>query len=280
MPIHPDDEYIAEAEYDEFRATRLLLAPEYRDLPTEDIGSLLRSTLPEMAPEDAEDFFRDAARAFRAAGREIGRRGPDILAGAGAGLAAGSALGIPGAIAGAVGGAVVGGVTSRAGRPAAAAPPPVPSPEPAPGPPPSGSGRDLTAMLAQPQTGLAVLTSLLGPSGRRTLPVGGQQIPVSSILAALGTLATRAAEDLADEDTDESEAVPAHLLTAEQGFAVDPADPDARAGHVLRLLSEATAVSLESEEDPEYDEDLGYDEDDEADYDEADDEAFGALVRS
>jgi hypothetical protein len=224
-----------------------------------------------MEAEDAENFLGDLGRAFSNVGREIVRRGPDILAGAAQGGQAGLVAGPYGALVGAGLGALTRGLSAgqapapaRPGAPVAAAPT-----VPAPGAvtPPTGvpagaatSGQQLAAMFAQPQTWQAALTSLLGAPGRKTLPAGGGQVDVSSILAALGTLATRTAEDLATE-TDGEENVPLYLMDAEGNYAVDPANPDARAERLLSVLGEANVLASI----PEYDEDYEYDESDESD---------------
>jgi hypothetical protein len=263
-----DDEDFAEAEEEPYRVTRLLLAPEYRDLPDDQIEGILAAAFPGMEAEDAENFLGDLGRAFSGVGREIVRRGPDILAGAARGGSVGMAAGPYGALLGAGLGALTGGLSGgqapAAARPGAPAPAAPTGPAPtaiasAPGVPAGAatSGQQLAAMFAQPQTWQAALTSLLGAPGRQTLPAGGGQVPVSSVLAALGTLATRTAEDLAAEADGES--VPLYLMDAEGSYAVDPANPDARAERLLSMLGEANILASI----PEYEEDYEYDESDE-----------------
>jgi hypothetical protein len=281
------DEF-AEAEEQPYRVSRLLLAPEYRDLPAEQIEAILESAFPGMEPEDAENFLSDVGRAFSNVGREIVRRGPQILAGAGQGAGAGAVAGPWGALLGAGAGAIAGGLTARPQQapagpgmppgvvPPGAVPPGAGPPGAGPGPlapAPGTPGRQLAAMFAQPQTWQAALTSLLGASGRQTLPVGGGQVPVSSILATLGTLATRAAEDLSAEARDD-ESAPLYLMDAEGNYAIDPANPDARAGRLLGVLSEVNLPLGISEYDAryEYDEDYEYDESDEGEMDESDEQ--------
>jgi hypothetical protein len=279
------DEF-AEAEEEPYRVTRLLLAPEYRDLPAEQIEAILESAFPGMGAEDAESFLSDVGRAFSNVGREIVRRGPQILAGAGQGAATGAVAGPWGALLGAGAGAFAGGLSARPqqgppgpGMPPGAVPPsagPGAVAPPAPGAISGAPGRQLAAMFAQPQTWQAALTSLLGASGRQTLPAGGGQVPVSSILATLGTLATRAAEDLSAE-AGEDESAPLYLMDAEGNYAIDPANPDARAGRLLGVLTEVNLPLGISEYagSSEYDEDYEYDESDEGEMDESDERLEG-----
>jgi hypothetical protein len=296
-----EDEEFVEAEDETYPVTRLLLAPEYRDLPDDQIETILAAAFPGMEAEDAESFLGDVGRAFSRVGREVVRRGPDILGGAARGFQTGLGTGgLYGGLIGAGAGALVGGLTggrpppgpARPGVPPPGVPPPsaLPPGVPAPGVPlpgvlpgaglPSGvpgevppagvaPGQQLAAMLAQPQTWQAALTSLFGPAGRQTLPAGGGQVPVSSVLAGLGTFATRTAEELA-VGGDEAEAAPGYLMDAEGNYAVDPANPDARAEHLLGVLGEANMLESVAEYDE--GEDYEYDEGEEYEYDEGDDD--------
>jgi hypothetical protein len=283
---YAEDDEVAVSE-DSYRVTRLLLSPEYRELPPDQVEAILASTFPGMTPEDAENFFRDVGRAFNNVGRTVAQNAPGILSGAMQGATTGAVLGPWGILGGAVTGGVAGGLSSAARRPPGPAPV-VPQPSPGvPGPgvagavtPPMGGGaasatQQLLSLLAQPQTWQALLAATLGRTGRSTLPTGTTPpVPVSSILNALGTLATRAAEELSVEQA-EGESVPAYLMDAEGEYMVDLADADARASHLLRVLSEANEAMVEYDEDYEYDEDdedYEYDEDDEDyEYDEDDD---------
>jgi hypothetical protein len=271
--------------------TRLLLRPEYRAMSPERIEDVLVSAFPDMAPEDAEDFLRSLGHAFRNVGQTVAQRAPGILGGAVQGAGTGAALGPLGALGGALVGGTVGGVTH--GQPGAAAPrPPAPAAAPSPSPTlgqvpaaaPSPIVKEILALLAQPQTFQAFLAAAMGGAGRPTLPAGQTAVSTASVLGALGTLATRAAEELGGA---EGGAVSQYLISAEGDYAVDPADPDARARRLLGVLAHANEHLLGYDENWEYDEDFeedeayGYDEYAgsyayvRADYDEYDDDPGG-----
>ncbi|NJL22472.1 MAG: hypothetical protein HC895_19330, partial [Leptolyngbyaceae cyanobacterium SM1_3_5] len=109
-----------------------------------------------------------------------------------------------------------------------------------------GAGGQLAAMLAQPQTQQAILSSLMRGTGSRNLQLGGQNVPIQSILSALGTFATRAAEEYEMMDESFSESA--------NGYAFDPANPDARANYILESLYHVNE-SLFTSPDESWDED-------------------------
>ncbi|MBF2072254.1 MAG: hypothetical protein IGS50_00605 [Synechococcales cyanobacterium C42_A2020_086] len=265
-------------EYDEstdpYYATRQFLIPQYRYLPAEDIESLLVETFPEMSPEDAESFFRDIGRSLGQFGREVGRRAPGIVSGAVTGATTGAALGPFGALGGALAGGALGGATYRPqpGTPSAAAIAQQIGGQTLGALSRSGgtagligqmgqtamgalaggqrgASGQLAALLAQPQTLQAVLNALSGNVGSRTVAAGGRSLPVQSILGALGTLATRAAE--------EYEMVGETALEGLGESAFDRANPDEQATYILETLYQANESLF-----GEYDEDFY--EDDEA----------------
>ncbi len=296
-------------EYDEstdpYYATRQFLTPPYRHLPPEDIESLLGETFPEMSPEDAENFFRNVGRSLGKFGHEVGRRAPGIVSGAVSGATTGAALGPWGALGGALAGGALGGATYRpqpgktstaglarqiggqalgalgrsggttgligqVGQTALGA---LTSGQ-------RGASGQLAALLAQPQTQQAVLSALMGRAGVSSIPAGGQSLPVQSILGALGTLATRAAEEY--EMLDES----AFGETAGESL-FDRANPDEQAAYILEALCSANEAFL-SESDESFDEyDEGFDDFDESfdeydeffdDFDESFDESFYEML--
>lgn len=265
---------------DPYYATREFLIPQYRYLPAEDIESLLGETFPELSPEDAESFFRDIGRSLGKFGSEVGRRAPGILSGAATGATTGAALGPFGALAGALAGGAFGGATYR----------------PQPGTPSAtgiaqqigrqtlgalsgnggtagsigqlgnsvmgalargdrGAGGQLAAMLSQPQAWQAVLNAMTGSAGSRQVP---------SILSALGTLATRAAEEyeIAEETV---------LGGAFGESAFDRANPDEQATYILETLFQENESLLRAYDERGNEDDEAYDEygESDEDYDEA-----------
>ncbi|MGG6270334.1 hypothetical protein ACQ4M3_36365 [Leptolyngbya sp. AN03gr2] len=260
---------------DSYYATRQFLTPQYRYLPTEELESLLTETFPEMSPEDAENFFRSIGRSLGQFGQEVGRRAPGIVSGALSGATTGAALGPFGAIGGAIAGGALGGATYRP-RPGAT---PASIAQQMGGQALGALGRrggtagligqfgqtamgalaggqrgargQFAALLAQPQTQQAILRSLGTGSG--SVRVGGQSVPIQSILAALGTFATRAAEEY--EMLDES-------FAEANGF--DPANPDVRAHYLLESFYQANESLFTSSDESWDEEDESTDESDES----------------
>jgi hypothetical protein len=129
-----------------------------------------------------------------------------------------------------------------------------------------GSANALLGMLARPETLRALSASALGGFGRQQVPLGGQSVPVQSILGALGTLAGRAA---AESEAAGEHAHPAHYYDSAGELAIDPADAEQRAEALLELyaatptpyaewlVTEAAESMAEDVEDaqPEYTED-------------------------
>jgi hypothetical protein len=66
-------------------------------------------------------------------------------------------------------------------------------------------------------------------------------------------MATRAAEQLAVEAV--GEGVPGYLRNIEGDYAIDPANPDARANHVLAVLTQVNEAFLRTAEENEYEDD-------------------------
>ena len=95
-----------------------------------------------------------------------------------------------------------------------------------------GSANALLGLLARPETAQALSAAALGAYGRNQVAVGQQQVPVQSILGALGTLAGHAAH----EAEAIGESLPAHYYGADGELAIDPASPDQRAGALLELF--------------------------------------------
>lgn len=261
--------YAEDYEQDEYAAVREYLAPQYRNLPPEQVEAIVAEAFGGMSPEDAEDFFRDVGRAFSSAGRTVAQHAPGVLSGIAQGATTGASVGGPwGALIGGLGGGVLGGVQSATG--AARVPrQPVPAAIPGAGLVSGGAGGQLAGggaasqlltMLAQPQTVQALLSSVLGAAGQRTVQAGGMPIPVGAILNALSTFATRATEEYSAYTSPAGESVPAYLMDAEGQYAIDPANPDGRALRVLEMLTESNLAAVESYgEDFEYDEDWEYD---------------------
>jgi len=120
---------------------------------------------------------------------------------------------------------VAGGTLGGPGRPNPLAPPPA-----------AGGANALLGLLARPEALQALLAAALGNFGRPSVPVGGQDVPVPSMLSALGTLAQRAAHEMA-EHMPESERVPEGLNRAGEALGLDTDDAEGRTDTLLTLLA-------------------------------------------
>jgi hypothetical protein len=117
-----------------------------------------------------------------------------------------------------------------------------------------GAANALLGLLSRPETTRALAAAGLGAAGRSTVMVGGQAVPVQSILSALGGLAGRAA----GEAETATAALPAYYYGADGELAIDPADAEQRTDALLELFA-VTPVPLvfetaESDESFEHDE--------------------------
>jgi hypothetical protein len=169
--------------------------------------------------EAAEDFFGALSHAASSIGNAVGPRLGNIGQGALQGATAGMALGPYGAIAGAIGGAALGGLSAprRPGSPPAAAGGPAAGLGSLAGAlgggsaggaagllgELGGSGRtggggpaaSLLGLLTQPQVLQALMSMVVGQSGARTVPVGGQAVPVAAIPNMIAHFAHQAAAE-------------------------------------------------------------------------------------
>jgi hypothetical protein len=129
------------------------------------------------------------------------------------------------------------------------------------------SANALMGLLSRPETVRALLSAAMGQFGRTAVPIGGQSVPVQSVMSAIGSLAGRAAREAEAAGTGES--LPAYYYSADGELAIDPADADERADALLELYANSTPAGLrlreaaddEASDQPEYtDEDAFYDE--------------------
>jgi hypothetical protein len=273
---------LPEASYEGLREA---LAPEYADMPTEELEAVLEWSSG-AHPEELESIFGTIADIGTRFGRGLQQALPVVaqrLPGIAQGAAQGAALGPYGALAGGFLGGITGGTTPPGQPPSPIAPAAattataaVPGGLPAPAAPaavPPATARLLGALF-HPQVLQALSAMVLGPAGRRTVPIAGTAVPVAAIPNALGVLANQAATEYNETIYDGGEGESVYL----HGIA-DPEDPRARAEVVLTLLDKDTAQRrphdderllghgddfLEADDDPDMDEDdldayrLGY----------------------
>jgi len=265
MPSYLEDIYDDFEDYEEFSESehdyeelRILLAPEYADLPPEELEELFEQTLG-MYPEDVEDFLKDLGRGLRSVGKAVAPALPAV------GTVVGTAFGGPvgGAVGGIAGRAAGGALTPQrpprrpVRRPRSVSPPPQPPIAPA-----APATAQLLQVLARPEVLQALMSMLLGPSGRRHVPVAGTPVPVGAFTNLLGVLANRAAAEYNVLAAPSGEDIPRYLLDVNGEFLVDPAVPEERAAVLLGLLEiaeqeEAAYELYEAELAEEFEDDLG-----------------------
>lgn len=237
--------------YDPYPTIRGLLAPEYRDLSAEQLDELMWRTFGAPA-DDAENFFKDLARGAGKAFSAVGKHLPAIaqtalpiaggvvgtvfggplggMVGSQLGQLAGGAVGQIGkpnagrniarsalGAAGQLAGGLLGGGGALAGR----------------GGPAAGQ---LLSLLNRPEITRGLMSMLMGPAGRSSVPIGGMPVPVGAIANLIGSLANQAAEEYRAFEG-ESEEVPSYLRGADGQPVVDPAVPHERAAALMNLLA-------------------------------------------
>ena len=245
-----------------YKGIREVLAPEYRELPAEQIEALVRSTLGDVDPEDVDDFLGT----LKKVGGFVAKAAPSVLpvAGTVVGTAFGGPLGATlGGTLGSLAGKAVGGAAGpgpRRGRPGLAAAPA------AGGSPAAGQ---LLALLNRPEIIQALMAMLMGPAGRSHVPVGGTAVPVGAVANLVGTLANQAAAEHNAAVAWEGESSQGWLLDARGEFLVDPAVPEERAERLLQLLQtpvqprpspRVRAAGARYESDPDVSDDQIFDE--------------------
>lgn len=101
-------------------------------------------------------------------------------------------------------------------------------------PMPAGAGANaLLGMLARPEVGQALMSAAMGGLGRQSIPMGSGQVGVQSILNAIGSLAGRAAGEMAGT---EAESLPAYFYDAEGELAFDPSERHSRTDALLTYM--------------------------------------------
>jgi len=262
---------MTESDFPLFRAS---LAPEYAGAEVSELDRIAQAIYgSEATAESVEGFFGDIGRGFRSAAGAVGnfakKAAPMVvnaLPAIASGAAGGAALGPWGALAGAVAGgagsilsqtknptarAIGGGLTTatnlastiRGGGPAGAmgalgslgggAMRGVRLPHAGRG---GGSANALMGLLGRPELLQSVLGGALGQFGRQSVPVGGQQIPTSMLLNALGTLSNRAAHEMAAIENN-GESLSPEFVEASEALGLDADDVEGRTDTLLTLLA-------------------------------------------
>lgn len=234
-----------------YAVVRGALAPEYANLPREQIDAIVTRAVLAMAPEEAENFWKtigDIGKQIAPVAAQILPVAAPIVGTAIGGPLGGALGGTLGQVAGqALSGAVAPQPAPAPPRPAMPAyPVPTPSGGPSAGAPglPSGASSaaaQLLSLIQNPALLQSLLGQVLGPAGRSAVPVGTQGVPApfGAFMNALSTLANQAASEASERMAGEGAAeTPAYLLDAEGNLRCDPAVPEERARVLMERLLE------------------------------------------
>lgn len=108
-----------------------------------------------------------------------------------------------------------------------------------------GAAGQLASLLGRPEVQQALMAMLIGPAGRRTVPVGGAQTPVptTAIAGLLQNLSAQAVSEAAAWG-EGAESDLAYMADARGEFVGDPSEEDDRAARVWDLLNHAQLERL------------------------------------
>ncbi|GAO37874.1 hypothetical protein SCH01S_01_00370 [Sphingomonas changbaiensis NBRC 104936] len=112
-----------------------------------------------------------------------------------------------------------------------------------------GAANALMGLLGRPELAQALSSAAMGGFGRTNIPIGGQQVPVNQILAALGTLSQRAAHEAAEYD-ESAEATPEFATAAEATLGIDADDAEGRTDALLTLLALTPSIWMSQQRQP------------------------------
>jgi hypothetical protein len=240
-------ENLAEPE-EVYDGIRELLAPQYADLPAEQLDARLGAILGEMSPDDLENFWQSVKRFGQKALPVLQRALPvvqtalPLVGGPLGGLAAGAL--------GAIQTATRRPTTTRVPAPPAGAGIPVPEPVL---PPAAGGGSPAAAQLLQlinrPEVQQALLAMVMGQAGARNVSAGDTPLPVAAVANTVGVLANQAAAEYHRVVSGEGGGTPLYLLDNVGEFVCDVANPAGRAEVVLARFAAADAAERVAAED-------------------------------
>lgn len=112
-----------------------------------------------------------------------------------------------------------------------------------------GAANTLAGLLTRPELSQALTSSLMGAAGRQSISIGGQQVPISQMLAALGNVAARAAHEAADYEG-AGETTPEYALYGAEAFGIDPEDAEGRTDALLTLLALTPSIWMNQQRPP------------------------------
>jgi hypothetical protein len=224
---------------------RFCVHPDYSGLSSDDLESIVESSIAGMTSGTAEDFMSSLSSFGKSAVPVLERAAPDVAKGA----AAGSTFGPWGAVIGAGAGLASSLLKSQgkpapaqASTPSAASATPRQAEMPAvaqgaapPAPLPTGQGAaaTLVGLLQNPTVQQALISQVLGASGKEQVQTAsGTSVPRGAINALLTQLLSLASEALPEwESVSEG-----YLKDSAGGYLIDPASHDQHAALVLSYL--------------------------------------------
>ena len=104
-----------------------------------------------------------------------------------------------------------------------------------------GGANSLMGLLSRPELTQALTAAALGGAGRPTIPIGGHDVPVHQMLAALGQLSQRAAHEAAENDPN-AEVTPQFAEAAAETLGIDADDAEGRTDALLTLLALSPSI--------------------------------------
>lgn len=112
-----------------------------------------------------------------------------------------------------------------------------------------GAANALMGLLGRPELAQALSSAAMGGFGRTNIPIGGHQVPVNQLLAALGNLSQRAAHEAAEYD-ESAEATPEFAEAAEATLGIDADDAEGRTDALLTLLALTPSIWMSQQRQP------------------------------
>jgi hypothetical protein len=219
---------------------RQCVRPDLTGMPAEDLEQLVDSSISEMPAGTAEDFLKAIGSFGKAVGPTLQRAAPGIAQGA----ATGATVGGPwGALIGAGAGLASAGLRqpSKPGTPTPAAPVATTAL-------PSGqaAAATLLGLLQNPTVQQALMSQVLGAAGTQQVPTAsGASLPRAAINSLLTQLLANATEDLVESESISDQS----YLQGESGeYLIDPASPEQHAAIVLSHLQPGAGEFQESDE--------------------------------
>jgi hypothetical protein len=264
LPAIPGEQELPRLSSRDMESLRQCVRPGLVGASNERLERIVSESLSSLPAATSEDFLSTLGSFGKAALPALEKAAPSVLQGAAQG---GSVGGPYGAVIGGGLGLVKGLVQQQGGTRAPAASPPAPTHAPAPaqtatatsatssaGTPPElpvgqGAAATVVGLLQNPIIQQALLSQVLGSSGRTTVQApSGAELPRASINQLLSQLLANSVEGLAES---ESISEQSYLMDDTGEYLVDPASPEQQAAMVLAHLQAGRSSGESDGDDPE-----------------------------